>query len=134
MTELAKIHDDDSRWLSLEEIAQWGNFSQGYLEEIVTPLRKAELVQARKGAGGGYRLSREPKKIPTAEILEAFHGHLALVPCLDKESSCALTASCASHHLWSFLQQAISKSLGETTLADIVKKSKATPYTLQPTP
>lgn len=123
MTVLAEAHDEPDRWVSLEEVAQWGKFSQGYLEEIVAPLRAAKLVRARKGAQGGYRLVQHPRRITVEAILTALHGPLAMVPCLDPKTGCPLTASCSSHHLWSFLQKEISATLQRTSLGDIVGRA-----------
>ena len=125
MGKLAECFSDRDRWLSLDEVARWGNFSQGYLEEIVAPLRQAKLVEARKGNGGGYRLVDEPRSITVSDILTALHGPIALVPCLDESVGCELTASCGSHHMWSTVQNEISKTIERITLADIAKKPRA---------
>ncbi len=123
MTMLADAYKDKDRWVSLEEVARWGKFSQGYLEEIAAPLRQAGLIEARKGAGGGYRLVYDPRRITIEEILTALHGPLAIVPCLDPKAGCPLTSSCSSHHLWSFLQKEISETLQRTSLGDIVRRA-----------
>lgn len=49
-----------------------------YLEQIFQRLRKAELVVAKRGPGGGYRLARAPRDITLREIVEAVEGQDAL--------------------------------------------------------
>ena len=52
-----------------EEIADREEISRKYLENIMTVLSKAGLVDAIHGKGGGYRLNRRPEEYTLAEIL-----------------------------------------------------------------
>ncbi|MDP3985268.1 MAG: Rrf2 family transcriptional regulator [bacterium] len=124
MSTLAGTFHDSERWVSLEEIAQWGKFSQGYLEQVAAPLRAAGLITSRKGMGGGYRLAKQPSAITIEDVVQALHGSYTLVPCLDKTMGCDLTASCSSHYVWSFLQKGITETLQKTSLADLIKKQR----------
>ena len=45
---------------SLKVVAERQNISQHYLEQIVAPLRRADIVESVRGAYGGYRLARPP--------------------------------------------------------------------------
>jgi Rrf2 family protein len=45
--------------------------SKIYLEQVFSLLKKADVVCSQKGAQGGYRLSRLPRKISALEVLEA---------------------------------------------------------------
>ncbi len=45
-----------------------------YLEQIFRRLRKAGLVSAKRGPGGGYRLARPRRQISVAEVIEAVEG------------------------------------------------------------
>lgn len=115
-----------SRWesgelLSVEEGARTAA-SAGYLEQIITPLRAAGLVEAKRGPGGGYRLTKEPKKTTVREAVEALEGKISLVDC--QSSGCDRVQACGSEQLWNTLQQRIGDTLGEMTLADIAEKSE----------
>ncbi len=110
-----------SRWesgelLSVEDGARTAA-SAGYLEQIITPLRTAGLVEARRGPGGGYRLTKDPKETTVRTVVEALEGKIALVDC--QGSGCDRSESCGSEHLWNTLQRRIGETLGEMTLADI---------------
>jgi Rrf2 family protein len=48
-----------------------------YLEQIFQRLRRAGLVQSKRGPGGGYTLARAPEEISLREIIEALEGPLA---------------------------------------------------------
>ncbi len=48
-----------------------------YLEQIFQRLRRAGLIQSKRGPGGGYTLARAPEEISLREIIESLEGPLA---------------------------------------------------------
>ncbi len=48
------------------------------LEQLLLQLRRAGLVEARRGRYGGYRLGRPAREIPVAAVLEAVAGGAGL--------------------------------------------------------
>jgi Rrf2 family protein len=50
-----------------------------FLENILSELRHAGLVESQRGSEGGYWLSRDPKEISVADIMRAVEGPLASV-------------------------------------------------------
>ena len=55
-----------------------------YLEQLVSRLRKADLVSSTRGAHGGYELSRDPAEITMAEVVQALEGTLIPMQCFDE--------------------------------------------------
>jgi Rrf2 family iron-sulfur cluster assembly transcriptional regulator len=47
-----------------------------YLEQIFQSLRKASLVRAKRGPGGGYTLARPASEITLRDVVEAVEGPL----------------------------------------------------------
>jgi Rrf2 family iron-sulfur cluster assembly transcriptional regulator len=47
-----------------------------YLEQIFQRLRRARIVQAKRGPGGGYTLARPPSEITLRDVVEAVEGPL----------------------------------------------------------
>ena len=77
----------------LMDIAKRQEISEKYLESIIAILSKAGFVQAQRGRGGGYRLSREPQSYTVGSILKLTEGPLAPVACLeDGENTCSRAA------------------------------------------
>ncbi len=66
-----------SRWrrpddlVSLAAISKRQDISLPYLEQLFVKLRRAGLVEAVRGPGGGYKLARSPDAIRVSEMLEA---------------------------------------------------------------
>ena len=76
-------------YVPLKEIADREEISRKYLENIMTVLSKAGLVDAIHGKGGGYRLNRRPEEYTLAEILNLTEGTLAPVSCMENgQCSC----------------------------------------------
>src|SRR5579884_793519 len=58
-----------------------------YLEQIFQELRRANLVDAKRGPKGGYSLSRAPETITLGDVLRAVQGPIELLA--DEESDAA---------------------------------------------
>ena len=55
------------RALSVHDLAERTGISHKYLEQIMTRLRTADLVSGRRGVYGGYELTRDPPRSPSAK-------------------------------------------------------------------
>ncbi len=55
-----------------QALAEWINRSMTHTETLMSRLRAAGLVRARKGSGGGYHLNKPADMITVAEIFKAF--------------------------------------------------------------
>src|SRR5437762_5643278 len=114
--------------IPLAEIAARGGLPLAYLEHLVARLRKAGLVDSRRGSRGGYLLARSPVEITMAEIVEALEGSIAPIECIlqgpDGTISCSRESDpghvCPAKLLWTRVRHAIVQTLQETTLADLV--------------
>jgi Rrf2 family protein len=71
--------------LLTEEIARAENIPKKFLELILLDLKHGGYVQSKQGAGGGYHLLKEPKKITLADIYRLFDGAIALQPCVSQK-------------------------------------------------
>lgn len=67
-------HAANGRSMQVREIAAMTNISHGYLEQLLTILRRSKLVISIRGVAGGYRLARQPHEIDVIEIIEALEG------------------------------------------------------------
>ena len=59
-----------------KEIADAQKIPLRFLEQILQDLRRAGLVEARRGPRGGYALARPPAEISLADVLRAVRGPL----------------------------------------------------------
>ena len=110
--------------VSLRAVATREQLPEAYLEQLVATLRKAGLVQGKRGAGGGYTLTREPKRISAGEIVRALEGPIEPQICTiegEATKNCSLQPGCATHHVWMTVQQNIAKALDGMTLEALAK-------------
>lgn len=70
MAQLARHHD--GRTLTrLEDLAQREAVSANFLVQILNDLRRAGLIDSRRGKTGGYLLARGPESITLRQVVEA---------------------------------------------------------------
>ena len=114
---------DAARPVSLGSIAEAEGLPLAYLEHLVQRLRRQGLVESRRGAHGGYTLSRPATEITMAEIVEALEGNLAPIECITPEGMCsrevAGQAPCPTKLLWTRVQGSIVRTLNDMTLSDL---------------
>src|SRR5262249_36178784 len=112
----------------LAEIAERGGLPLAYLEHLVARLRKAGLVDSRRGSRGGYLLARPSTQITMAEIVEALEGSIAPIECISEGSDGSIVCSretdpghvCPTKLLWTRVRFSIVRTLQQMTLADLV--------------
>jgi Rrf2 family protein len=116
----------------LAEIAADDGLPLAYLEHLVARLRKAGLLDSRRGAHGGYLLARAPAEITMAEVVEALEGSIAPIECISEAADGSIVCSresasegepfhvCPTKLLWTRVRFSIVRTLQETTLANLV--------------
>lgn len=129
-------HQADGAPLSLRHIAEAEALPFAYLEAIAAKLRRAGLIEARRGAQGGYRLARAPEDITMEEAIVALEGVVAPMACFGADAAeqdrvlCSHPAGrserCATRYLWTRVQGGVLRALQDTTLADLVSFSART--------
>ena len=62
-----------------DQIAEAQSIPLNFLENILSELRRAGIVESRRGAAGGYLLARAPEEISLADVIRAVEGPLANV-------------------------------------------------------
>jgi Rrf2 family protein len=123
--------------VSLKAIAEAEALPLAYLERIVALLKKAGLVEATRGAHGGYRLTRPPSEIHMDEAVLALEGAVAPMTCFVAEDGQSAHGrvvcshhddagrGCATKLLWTRVQGGVVKALAQTTLGELVAFSTA---------
>ncbi len=122
MAELAR-HTNGN--ISVAELSKNQEISAKYIEKIISLLTKANLISSTRGAQGGYRLAKSPKKCTVAEILRATDDLPKLVPCLNSSTPCPRREFCDSVSCWDNLTQLINDYLSSITLADLIGKKSS---------
>lgn len=116
------------RWgqgtVSLRVVAEREDLPEAYLEQLVAVLRRAGLVNGKRGAGGGYMLSREPAAITAGDVVRALEGPIEPQICTAEGEpvlNCVHEPSCGTRLVWLKLQSTIATALDALTLAELAK-------------
>src|SRR4051812_36185436 len=67
----------------ISEISEKKNIPLKFLENILLELRKAGILESKKGKGGGYYFAVDPKKVSLAKVMRLLDGPIALLPCVS---------------------------------------------------
>lgn len=118
MTALAA---DPAQIHSAHDIAQSTGVSAPTVSKLLKMLAKGGLVEALRGARGGYRLARPAERITVAEIVGAIEGPIALTECAEHSGSCSMESSCATSANWRLINKAIQQALSAVTLAHMTR-------------
>jgi len=86
-----------------------------YLEQVLRRLRRARLVDSKRGPGGGYTLARTPEAISLRDILEAVEGSLDATLARGPGGRSAYRPT----FLWPQLAKGVGSALAHTTLAQL---------------
>lgn len=98
---------------SIRSISEATGISSGYLEQLMIPLKKYNLVESERGVRGGYRISR--KDITCGDVLSASEGEFTPTPCDD----CEQGDSCKAHQIWSMLQDTVNNYANQILIEDL---------------
>jgi len=110
----------------IAEIAKKKKIPLKFLENILLELRKAGVLESKKGKGGGYYFAVPPSQVPVAKIIRLLDGPIALLPCVslnfyERCKNCD-EKSCGLHDMMVNVRDATLKVLEKRTVADMAKK------------
>ena len=105
------------------DIAARQGLPEPYLTQLLVTLRRAGLVQSKRGPSGGHVLARAPEQITVGEAFLALEGSVAPWLCVeDTETSCIYAPGCGLRPVWQAVKEATEQVLNRTTLGDIVRQ------------
>ncbi len=75
-------------YMYLKDVAKGEGISDKYLSLITIPLKGVGLINASRGARGGYSLARPHAEISIKEIVDVLEGETFLVDCIRDSNAC----------------------------------------------
>lgn len=107
----------------ISEISKKKNIPLKFLENILLELRKAGVLESKKGKGGGYYFSVDPQQVSLAKIMRLLDGPIALLPCVslnfyEKCKDCD-EKICGLNRMMIQVRDATLKVLESKTVADL---------------
>ena len=124
MVALARHYGDGP--MSIAAVARDSAVPSAYLEQLIGPLRRAGLVESKRGAQGGYQLARAPELVRVGEVYRVMEGPVAPMDCVSEDpadQTCPLIEGCETRPVWLKMRDAIVETLDSMTLADLINQS-----------
>jgi len=108
----------------ISEIAKKKKIPLKFLENILLELRKADILESKKGKGGGYYLKKDPAKVKVADVVRLVNGPIAMLPCVslyfyERCKNCD-EKQCGLHDLMIQVRDASLNILENRSLRDLV--------------
>ncbi len=108
----------------ISEIAKQKKIPLKFLENILLELKKADILESKKGKGGGYFLKKDPAKVKMATIVRLINGPIAMLPCVslyfyERCKNCD-EKQCGLHDIMIEVRDATLEILENRTLKDLL--------------
>lgn len=118
LVDLARHHDQGP--VQIGEISKRQDISVKYLEQLIRPLKQANLVTSVRGPKGGHLLAKKPEDITLGQIVRLFEGQSELVECISQPEKCSMSQDCRVRLAWQDATRVLYEKLDSTTIADLV--------------
>ncbi|MBN8781495.1 MAG: Rrf2 family transcriptional regulator [Terrimonas ferruginea] len=108
----------------ISEISKKKKIPLKFLENILLELKKAGILDSKKGKGGGYFLSQSPEKIKVATVIRLVNGPISMLPCVslyfyERCKNCN-QKHCALHDMMVEVRDATLNIVENRTLRDLM--------------
>ncbi len=104
-----------------EQISEAQGIPLNFLENILAELRRAGIVESRRGAAGGYLLARPAAEVSLADVIRAVEGPLANVRGLSPDGLEYAGSAERLRDVWIALRANVRGVLEQVTLTDVAK-------------
>ena len=108
----------------ISEISKKKKIPLKFLENILLELKKAGILESKKGKGGGYFLKKDPSKVNVANVIRLVNGPIAMLPCVslyfyERCKNCD-EKHCGLHDMMILVRDASLNILEKSTLKDLL--------------
>jgi Rrf2 family protein len=120
------VHHGEGRLVPIQEVARRQGIPQRYLEQVLLLLKRAGLLESKRGSAGGYQLVRPPVAISVGEVLRAVEGRVTALEVAGRHPGRAGEAAAADlAPLWREIAGAVAAVIDLTTFGDLAEQVKA---------
>ena len=109
---LAELTRTGATPVPIATVAERRGMPVQFLEQLFSTLRRAGLVDSRRGAKGGYTLARSPEQITVLDVVQALDGRIG-----DEAEEAG--------GIWAEGVDALRGVFSRTTIAEIARREAA---------
>ncbi len=115
---LAFMAQSGQAYTSVREIVAKLRIPRRLLAEVLKDLSRAEIVEAVRGPGGGYRLTNPADQLSLAKVVEILEGSVTVAKCADG-GRCDFSPSCTIQAGINLVATRVKSVLDDFTLAEL---------------
>ena len=111
----------------VKDISRRQEISPRYIEQIFQHLKKAGIIDSKRGPAGGYFLAKKPDEITVGEIIRVTEGGIDPVLCLDPEDPdrlCGRSEECVTRMIWNEAGNRLKEYFDSVTIKDLCEKAQ----------
>ena len=124
---LAHLAENPSTVCSAADVSSATGIAPPTVSKLLKSLARAKLVISTRGANGGYQLTRDPKDVSAADVIDALEGPVSITECSASDSHCDFEHVCSVGSAWKRINLAIRQALQEVSLSDLLKTNRPLP-------
>ena len=116
----------------IQDIAVRQAIPQRYLEHVLLALKRGGLLGSKRGASGGYHLTRPPEEISVGDVLRAVEGPHAPLEAHRRTGVRNGDETYELGELWEEIGRAVSEVVDRVTFGDLAARARARRSAVRP--
>ncbi len=117
---LARHANPDAGPITVDRIAREGGIPPRFLEGILAAVRRAGLVDSKRGAEGGYRMARDPGEVRVCDVVRIIDGPIIQVAGRDPDEVDYPPALVGISAVWRAAGASAEQAMAAVTIADLL--------------
>ena len=116
----------------IQDISRRQEISPRYLEQIFQSLKKAGILNSKRGPRGGYSLAREPGQITVLEVIKATEQDVKMVDCVAdstkkrrRKSHCFFEGNCVTQSIWKDATDLIGELFSKMSIETLCERGES---------
>jgi FeS assembly SUF system regulator len=102
------------------EVAALSGLPLPMVSKILGSLARGEILTGHRGAGGGYSLDIDPRRITVAQAIRAIEGPISMVQCGVAPGACEHESDCPTRINWSRINRQIEQALEQVPISEML--------------
>ena len=127
---IALARERGTAWMTSDQVAASVNTNPEIIRRSLGTLRRAALVEVRRGAGAGWSLVREPREITLLDVYDAVeHEALFAIHRTKPNLECPVGHGIrpALGQVYNQIDQTLRRELTRTSIADVLRSTLGVP-------
>ena len=115
------VAEKDKARFQAKDICKRAGIPESFTRKVLQALVQGGFLQAHRGPGGGYSLTRRPEEITVLEVIQAVEGEDTFDHCILGFDECSGENPCPLHDLWLQSKTNLIENLSGTTLDELAE-------------